>query len=77
MIPILHKEKSITFKQEVYYAKNKQKNARCWSSIGDNLPLDKLYLEKYDYLLPESILRKSFINSTFDTKHFLKYIDQV
>ncbi len=46
-------------------------------SLLDNLPLDKLYLDKYDYLLPESILRKSFINSTFDIKHFLEYIDQV
>ena len=48
MIPILHKEKSITFKQWVYYAKNKQKNKKthfAGSSIGDNLPLDKLYLK--------------------------------
>ena len=40
----------------------------------EDIPLENLYLEKYDHLLPKSILRKSFINSTFDIKHFLEYM---
>ena len=44
-------------------------------SLLDNIPLEKLYLEKYDHLLPKLILRKSFINSAFDIKHFLAYIE--
>ena len=46
------------------------------NSLLDDIPLEILYLEKYDHLLPKSILRKSFIDSTFDKKHFLEYIDQ-
>jgi len=45
------------------------------NSLLDDIPLENLYLEKYDHLLPKSILRKSFINSIFDIKNFLKYIN--
>ena len=43
------------------------------NSLLDDKPLENLYLEKYDHLLPKSILRKSFINSTFEIKYFLEY----
>lgn len=45
------------------------------NNLLEDIPLEQLHLEKYDYLLPKSILRKSFINSTFNIKNFLKYIN--
>ena len=45
------------------------------NSLLDNLPLEDLHLEKYDRLLPKSILRKSFINSAFNIDNFLEYIN--
>ena len=50
-------------------------NAQKINSLLDDVPLENLYLEKYDYLLPKSILRKSFINSIFNIEKFLKYIN--
>ena len=45
------------------------------NSLLDDVPLENLCLEKYDHLLPKSILRKSFINSTFNINNFLEYIN--
>ncbi|MDE0092701.1 MAG: hypothetical protein OXN83_05410, partial [Oligoflexia bacterium] len=50
------------------------KNIQQINSLLSDIPLEKLYLEKYDHLLPKSILKKSFINSIFDIKNFLEYI---
>ena len=53
------------------------KNYNSIESINNlvaQMPIDELFFEKYDRLLPKSVLRKSFINSLFDIQNFFEYI---
>ena len=50
-------------------------NVQKIKSLLDDIPLENLHLEKYDSLLPKSILRKSFIDSAFNVENFFEYIN--
>ena len=41
------------------------------------VPIEKLSFEKFDELLPKSVLQKAFFNSVFDVKGFLEFIANV
>ena len=44
-------------------------------SLIQNLSRELLYMEKYDYLLPDSILQKSYIDHQFSFNDYLEYLE--
>ena len=44
------------------------------NNLVSDVPIEELFFEKFDHLLPKSILRKSFINSLFDVDNYLNFL---
>ena len=55
--------------KEKYYTRKSIEN------LVQKIPKERLYLEKYDYLLPDSILQKSYIDHQFSFSDYLEYLD--
>ena len=53
------------------------KNRDQVNSLLENVPVEELHFEKYDHLLPKSVLRKSFINSIFDLENYFNYFKMI
>lgn len=56
---------------------NKFSNRQSIEALVDKLPRGELMKEKYDYLLPDSILKKSYIDHQFDFSSYLEFLNSL
>lgn len=64
-------------KNEVFKYFEKYNTRQSIVNLVSDFPVEELYFEKYDHILPPEILRKSFINSIFDIDNFLAFLKQI
>lgn len=52
-------------------------NREAIENLIQKFPIESLYSEKYDYLLPKSILQKSYIDHQFSFNDYLEYLNLI